>query len=247
MAETKVKISQDKVSESSSEKADGKEDSGLRLRVGDSLQIELLTDIGQSQAQRYAVKVIGYHTGKSIIITTPTTGDKVVLLRVGQLVNVRLFGAKRLIGFRSSILRTLFVPYPYLHLSYPQELSSVELRRNQRIPVQAICAVKNDSHPGTDPIPAVIVDLSVSGALVESPKPLGALGNTIAIATRLSVARSERYLSLPGVIRSVQLMEKNTPPVHQYGIEFQTMSPDTSLVLHGFVYEQIVISYTGDD
>ncbi|CAK0738400.1 hypothetical protein CCP3SC1_1070009 [Gammaproteobacteria bacterium] len=243
MSEGKAKVS----SESSGEKSTGGTDNGLRLQVGDTLQMELLSDAGQSQ-QRYLVKVIGYVPARSILVTTPTAGNKVILMRVGQLMNVRLMGARRLIGFRATVLRTLFTPYPYLHLSYPQELSSVELRRTQRVTVQIICAVQNSTVLAKESLPAVILDLSVGGALLEAPRPLGIAGDAVAVAARLSIAQVERYLSLPGIIRTVQTVEgtgKNTPPLYQHGIEFLSMTPDTSLVLHGFVYEQIVTSLTG--
>ena len=121
----------------------------------------------------------------------------------------------------------------------------MELRRTQRVTIQAICAVKNDTLPGAEPMPAVMLDLSIGGTLIESPKQLGIEGDSVSVATRLAVAQEERYLSLPGVIRSAQKMVKNTPVLYQYGIEFQTMNADTSLILHGFVYEQIVISLGG--
>ncbi len=164
---------------------------------------------------------------------------------MGQNMNVRLVGAKYLVGFRASILRTLFVPYPYLHVSYPQEISSVELRQTQRVTVRTVCAVKNETLLSAEPIPAMIVDLSIGGALVESPEPLGLIGETVAIVTRLLVAKMEWYVSLPGIIRSVQHLEKASPPLYQYGVEFQAMKPDISLILHGFVHERVAISLTG--
>lgn len=222
-------------------------DSGLKLQVGDGIQLELLSDTGQSQ-HRYLVKIIGYVQNKSILVTTPTIGNKVVLIRVGQLINVRLIAARRLIGFKGNVLRTQFTPYPYLHISYPDKFSSIEIRRSQRVKIHIIAGIQNKKIFGNEPIPVVILDISIGGALIESSRPLGISGDKISIAICLSVAQIEHYILLPAAIKNSQMIEgttKSATPMYQHGVEFMTMLPEVSLVLHGFVYEQIVNSITG--
>ncbi len=67
MAEAKSITIREKPAESSTEKPPKQENNALRLHVGDTLQIELLTETGQQHGQRYLVKVIGYYPGRSII------------------------------------------------------------------------------------------------------------------------------------------------------------------------------------
>ncbi|CAK0764541.1 Flagellar brake protein [Gammaproteobacteria bacterium] len=251
MPEENTTILEDTPPETIDEKSplDSEADSGLKFQVGDTVQLELLSDLGQSQ-QRYLVKVIGYVPNQSILVTTPSVKNKVVLIRVGQLMNVRLMAARRLIGFRSNVLRTQFRPYPYLHLSYPEKFSSVKIRRSQRAMVHIIAGIKNEKMPEKDNIPALILDISVGGALIESSQPLGVTGDKILIAVRLLVAELERYLSLVAVIRSIQATEgssKSTTNMYHHGVEFITAPSESGLVLHGFVHEQIVNSLTGMD
>jgi len=220
-------------------------DKELRLQVGDTLHLEIVSDLTE---QRHPVKVIGYAPGLSIVVTTPRIEKKVRLVQIGQTVNIRLMGARRIIGFRSSVIRTLFTPYPHLHLSYPKELSSIELRRTQRVTVNIVAAIKNEKFSG-EPIPAIFIDLSAGGGLLESDFPLGAMGDALSIAIRLQVAEQERYLSLSAKIHSIQPAEGiskiSASPRSQHGIEFLAVPPDNRLVLYAFVYEQIVASLLG--
>ena len=128
------------------------------------------------------------------------------------------------------------------------EKKSIEIRRSQRVKVYIIAGVQNKKIFGNEPIPVAIIDISVGGALIESSRPLGISQDKISIAICLNVANIEHYILLPAIIRSSQMVEgssKAASPVYQHGVEFTTLLPEVGLVLHGFVYEQIVNSITG--
>jgi c-di-GMP-binding flagellar brake protein YcgR len=216
----------------------------LRLQVGEPVQLEVLSD---GRQQRRHVKVIGYLPGKSLLVTAPTTGGKVMLMREGQVVNVRLMTGGKVYAFTSPVLRAPVQPYPYLHIGYPNALSSVQVRRAQRVPVHLVAAVQNETaakqNNGDSPLVAAqIADISVGGALLECQHLLGEIGDVVNISARLKVGALERYLSIPGVIRSSHPPREGEEPAHACGVEFLVERSDDALVLHGFVYEQIVSS-----
>lgn len=107
-------------------------------------------------------------------------------------------------------------PYPYLHLSYPEILEQVVVCQAQRVRVDLIC----------------------------SDSKLGESGDTLDVISRLTVgALEEQYISTHAIVRSVsEIPESENSQLGRFrlGVEFEQPSQEVSLLLHGYVYEQIV-------
>ncbi len=220
-------------------------DDDLRLQVGEPIQLEMLSDKGQ---QRHTVKVIGYVPHRSILVTMPRVGGKVVMMREGLVMNARLLTNNRAMGFTTSLLRAPLQPYPYMHLSYPRDLQATVVRSSHRVAVNLVVAIRTqfareDSNEMDEQ--AIMVDISLGGALLQAVLPLGTVGQTITLATRLVVAEMERFLTLEATIRSIRAqsgVNKLVASHYIHGVEFLPMPPHEKLVVHGFVCEQIIAS-----
>jgi c-di-GMP-binding flagellar brake protein YcgR len=208
----------------------------LKIQPGDLVQVQLF-----NEEARHFVKVIGYLSGQSLLVSTPTVRGAPMLLRDGQRATVRMLAANTVLGFETQIIKACLTPFPYLHLAYPKEIASTVLRKAQRAVANLIVSVENASHAdgASQAQAALLVDVSTSGALLQAKLRLGRTGETLVIKAKLTVAGIEKYISVAAIIRNVREKPGEAQPAFLHGMEFQLLDADQQLVLHGFVYEQI--------
>lgn len=211
----------------------------IKISPGDIVQMQM----ANYEESRYFVKVIGFLAGHTLLVTTPATKGAPMAIREGQQVTVRLLSKNTVYGFESYVVKVTLVPYAYLHLKFPETMESQVVRNAQRAATQIIASIENPNIPETAQkgLPAIIANLSTTGASLESPKNLGKMGENIVIHSKFTVAKIDKYLALAGVIRNVRDKPHSETPMLQYGVEFQLLTPEDQLVLHGYVYEQIAI------
>jgi c-di-GMP-binding flagellar brake protein YcgR len=219
--------------------------SDLKIQVGEQLQLQ--TRDGNDD-RRLQVRLVGYLPGASLLVTTPKVGDKVMIMREGQPFIVRMMIGNRIVGFATTVLRTCSRPFPYLHLSYPEDMEQITVRKSQRVRVKLFASVKNDNpdYRFSKPHPATVVDLSIEGALVVSAEQLGDEGDRISLNCAFKVGSAEKLLALPAVIRNVHVESSDEYGEGSYyhGMEFMLDGLQDTFALHGFVYEQIVKAQT---
>lgn len=220
--------------------------SELALDVGDILQLQFLGDKNET---RYYVKVIGYLEDRSLLVTTPQAGGRLVRVREGQPLAARMMAGNDLVGFTVSVMRSCAVPYPYLHLTYPKDLQSVTVRKALRVtlnmPARAQVYDTDAETVSTDADMQQIIirDMSTTGALLVADAPLVDTGNCLAISVKITVAEATEDLTFTVMVRNIkveQATEKGKPSQFLHGVEFQFSDRRESVLLHAFVYEQIV-------
>jgi hypothetical protein len=127
---------------------------------GDTLQLQPLLE---GQTERFSVQVIGVMKGKSLLVTAPLVDGKLIFVRDGQTYLVRAFSGLNVCAFKARILKSQLQPFPYLHLSYPDSVQAMRIRKAMRAPASIIVAV-HDSEAGRQIGAGKIIDLSVGGA-----------------------------------------------------------------------------------
>jgi len=218
----------------------------LFLDVGDVLQLQFLPDDSNT---RHYVKVIGFLPEKSLIVTTPHNNGKIMLIREGQPLAVRLLAGNNVIAFTVSVLRSCARPYPYLHLSYPSDLQTIMVRKAQRIGYKTRAMVKNcgpaASGKTAQESNVDVEDMSTTGALLISGNKLGDIKGLLSVKLKLIIAQDDEQLVLIAIIRNVRRRKKETSEEHEYlhGVEFQFADRQESIMLHAFIYEQIANSH----
>lgn len=215
----------------------------LKLKVGDSLQLQ--TRDSDENNRRMQVQVIGYLPGQSLLVTTPRVNGNVLLIREGQPYVVRMMAGNSVIGFTTQVIRNCARPYPYLHLSYPQEMEQIVVRAAQRITVKLFASLKNDNpdFQFIKPHGATIVDLSTSGALLVSDEQLGEVGDQVVLTCAFKVGDAEKLLAIPALLRNVQIEDPDEfadQKSFQHGLEFNLQEENDTMALHGYVYQEIV-------
>lgn len=214
-----------------------KEDIDLELQTGDTLHLQFVGD-----ERRYNARVIGYLPGQSLVVTTPRRDNKVMLVREGQPVVIRMLSGNSVYAFTTQVLCTCSKPYAYLHIGYPKQLERIVVRKAQRARAEQIISVSpaNEDASEAEPKSAVMLDISTTGSLLRSTTALGRVGETVRLSTRMNIANLQSYLCIPSAIRNVRQERGNDGRTLYYtGVEFQVTEEKDMILLHGFVYERL--------
>jgi c-di-GMP-binding flagellar brake protein YcgR len=211
----------------------------LSMRPGETLQLQFMDD--ETRGQFY-VKVIGYVTERSLLVTTPSSAGRTMPVREGRAVIVRAFSDHHASGFTSTVLKSCTQPYEYLHLSYPRKIEPVKIRKSSRVRTAlAVSVHARGAAPDAAGVPAVIRDISVSGAQLLSASVAGQGGDQVLIRTRLPLSTiGDQPVELPALIRN-SLEEggvKTSLWRFRCGVEFQPLDAQTTLVLRAYLYDR---------
>ncbi len=213
----------------------------MRLKVGDRLQIQPPAQLTQ---ERFTVRLIGYLDGQSILVTPPYANGLRLPLQEGETIIIRYFSGQNAFGFSATINKISKLPYEYFHLSFPEAVQGMIIRKAPRVRTRIITSVlKTDQAPGTDPKSAIIANVSASGALLDGRQPLGAKGDVLRLAFRVHLHNVDALLSVNGVIRAVfedDNPNPGRPAFIHHGIEFQDLEPNDSVILQSLIYQQMV-------
>lgn len=208
----------------------------ILLTPGDLVQLKPMQEGAQ---ERYNVRYLGMMKGKSLLVSTPVVDDKVLFVREGQTFLVRAFAGLDVCGFKAQVLASHMRPYPYLHLKYPNEVRAMRVRRSLRAPTNIIIAVY-DREGGTLKASGRIVDLSVGGARVHSPRPLGDRGEQIYLSFKVMLDDIEEIVTTPAHVRTVtQESDEKGQAVHVTGLQFGDLRPSQRLIIMNLVYRQL--------
>jgi hypothetical protein len=214
----------------------------MKLEVGSRLQLEPPKQLGR---ERFMVKVVGYLKGVSLIVTTPTSANGTCLqLLEGEKVVMRSFSGQNIFAFPCTVVLACKRPYEYLHLSFPDVIQGVMIRKAPRVRTKITAAVQNTtSHNAGARDSALISNISADGAALEARHPLGKRGDILNLVFQVNLHKIDALLSVNGVVRTATSAEDIELPgqeITRYGIEFQSLQASDLIILHGMVYQKIV-------
>ena len=203
-----------------------------RLLPGDSLQIQTISD---DSTTRYQVRFIGVYAPHSVLVSLPVVMGKLVFMKEGKELLVRAFVGKDAVAYRAQVIKARLSPYPYMHISYPESVQTMRIRKTARVPVDIVAAVIS----GTAEYSARINDISCGGARLSSKQVLGAEGDEIATKFRINSGTAEVYLNVTSVILNSAPDELN-PAVVTTGIRFLNLKEKYRLYLQNLVFQQMM-------
>lgn len=209
----------------------------MKLRIEDRLQLE---PPAQLSKERLVVKVIGFMRGISLLVTTPVmaNGQRLQLLENEQVI-MRSFSGKNAFAFACNIVKVNKIPFDYLHLSFPDNIQGLAIRKTARVKTRIIAAIQNNKSEATEQMSAIISDISATGLSLDAKKPLAQKGDTLNMAFRVHLHNIEAFLSLKGVVRAV-INDEPSPGHVRYGIELQNLQPNDSVILQSMIYQQMI-------
>lgn len=208
----------------------------IRLMPGDALQLQPLLE---GQSERFTVRVIGVMKPKSVLVTAPLVDGKLIFVRDAQPFLVRAFSGLNVCAFKSKVLKSQHSPFPYMHLSYPDSVQIMRVRKAMRAPVQIIVAVSDAE--GRNLGAGRIVDISIGGAQVLANGTLGQVGEQVNLAFKVKLDEIEEYISTPAVIRRMaDEDDEEGRRVKSIGTQFLELTPSQRLLIMNLVYHYML-------
>lgn len=214
----------------------------MRLKVEDRLQLEPPAQLAR---ERFSVKVIGYLRGASLLVTAPVTANGLRLqLMESEKVVMRSFSGQNAFGFACTIERIIKIPYEYIHLSFPDVIQGIKIRKAPRIKTHIIATVSNSKSDTATQKSTLISDVSADGVSLEAKHPLGDKGDVVQLAFRVQLHNVDAYLSVKGIIRAVfsgnDAPDTKKSDLIRHGIQFKDLQPNDSVVLQSMIYQQMI-------
>ncbi len=212
----------------------------LKILVGDRLQLQ---KVGADTSERYTSTVIGFVPGKSLLVSAPTVNDKSVLVRDGQQFAVRMLQGSYIQAFVAKVLHNALAPYPYLHLSFPREVESIEVRNADRADTNIPVMTKEVNLPDEKQNwkSAFIKDISSTGAKLESMSKIGAQDDVLLLRLKLMICEQEEKLEFQATIKHLE-EPKNVGAdewgVFVSGLQFINPGRLEQVLIQNYVLEQ---------
>lgn len=187
---------------------------------------------------RYIVKLVGYLTGESILISHPTKDGKIIFIKEGIEYRCRAFNKRYAYSFECSVLKSQLLPFPYLHLSYPGGVKTEKVRASSRITTDIPASVFLGNSRSA--LTGMVRDLSLNGALVQSSSHLGENGDTVRVAFRLKIDDAPTLFEFDTVIRNATTdSDDSLRGLYRTGIEFPPLSTELRRMLELYVYREL--------
>lgn len=216
--------------------------SDLDLHVGEALQVQFMDDDTRGQ---FYVKVVGFLPERSVLVTTPEKDGRPLSVREGRVVLARSYSGDEARGFTCTVLRACSHPYAYLHLSYPSKLETMAERQASRVRSALAVSVRPLAGEGAGrDLPAVIRDVSNTGAQLLASGAVGKAGDRVLIRARLPLdVLGDQPVDLPALIRNVQeeIEVKGSLWRFRCGVEFEPLDTQSTLILRAYLYERFVV------
>lgn len=209
----------------------------VKLMPGDALQLQPLVE---GQQERLTVRIIGLMKPKSVLVTAPIIDGKLIFVREGQPFLVRTFSGLNVCAFKSKVLKAQHTPFPYLHLSYPDTVQIMRIRKAVRARVQIISAIY-DRQGGKQIGAGRIVDISVGGARIHATGvPVGKDQN-IFLAFKIKLDDLEEIIEIAAAVRAIgQEEDDDGRKVTALGVQFEELPPQQRLIIMNLVYQYLL-------
>ena len=206
----------------------------VKIGIGDIVQLQ---DFAASKQYHY-VKLIGYLNKKSVLVSHPMQDEKLLFIKKGESFLVRGFSGTKTYEFTADVINVCLAPYPYLHLSFPPKISTVNMRSALRVKLRLVCSIRAKAG---EPISATIEDMSISGARIHSKNEFGRVGDEVEVSFRLPIEGEEQLFVVPAVIRNEGSVADGVGEERLVlsGLEFHQPDGYERTLLHNFIYKSL--------
>lgn len=211
----------------------------LKLQVGGRIQFISHREIKPIQ---HFSALIGYLKDEYLIVKIPSENGVPVLAHEGDKLTLRVFSGISVCWFSCSVLRIFARPLNYMHLSFPTLIQGTRLRATMRVKVDIAAQL---AAPGMAPTPVSLINLSASGALLESPTLLAPNNSTMNLSFTLSQPAGNAAAQI-NTSATIKNMNEDKPAangqaeIFMYGLQFIDLDPMQCLMLQNLVYEAFI-------
>jgi hypothetical protein len=198
----------------------------LRLRPGLFLNIQRLQD----GAPVHEAQFIAAIEGKGVMLTPSGAGSLKTEIVIGEPYLIQGFTGQSDFSFTAPVLNVFKAPFAHALFAYPATAKAKKVRHSMRMKAAVPASISPCGQ--NNPVPVSIVDLSVAGAMVLSPRSLGVIGSLFDLTFPITVD------DVPTNLNIVAKLCHNTPADSEgrkIGLSFENLSMEHKLLLNYFV------------
>lgn len=203
----------------------------MRLEYGQPIYLQQLE---QFETSRQQVKLIGWETGKSLIVRPPNISNWVLVLPSNIDYAARLFAGGSAFAFKTSVLCIHHDPFDYFHLTYPNDIESSRVRNSPRVTIDMVASVMTEDQKQMD---NRVHNMSQTGMGIIGPANLANVNDRLQMNFDITVAEQTYSFSETVVVRNIRPFVGNSTQKY-FGAEFVTLSQEKAVIVSGFLYEQ---------
>jgi len=212
----------------------------MRLQVGARMQIQI--PFG-ANAPQYFTTLIGFVKDEYLIVRIPFENGLSIALPQESTVVVRVLSGVHVFAFTSIVRRVFLAPLFYAHLSFPEKIAGTVVRKAVRAAVDLPVSVKG---AGGSPVDARFSNLSATGGYIESPSELGERDQSVRVtfAFRVRPGNREVKIDAAATIRNVRAPGPGGEQGYGYGVRFDDLPDEQTLMLQNVVYQALTENRT---
>ena len=194
----------------------------LGLRPGIALQVRRLVEgASKKEAQLY-----GAIENKGVMVGPQGHEGEDPGLSEGEVCIVRGFTGQHEFSFVSKVLQTFQTPFAYALLAYPAQVDARQVRQSMRTRTSWPITLQ----AGDQQQYGQLVDISMQGAMVSTPKAMAAVGTQVRLEIRAEFEGEPATLDAEAVV-----CHSHRPAIgshHFTGMAFKGLNQQDKLVLH---------------
>lgn len=212
----------------------------LRFPVGEVVKIETNTP-----RMRLKAVYAGSHANQAIMLSLPAQSQYAKKLAAGTGITLRFIAANMACALTTRVVKGPVPGLSLLFLEYPKIVDVVKIRQAIRVRSKILVSLdKADTlnMGGGWPRQSLCADISLHGARLEASDLLGEVGTTLMMTARMPVGNVDQLIMVNALIRNVEDFEDPITGDFRvvHGVEFVDINEEASLVLSGFVYQQML-------
>lgn len=211
----------------------------MNLQVGG--RIQFITHRSIKPAQHFST-LIGYVKDEYLIVKIPSENGAPIVVNDGDKLTIRVFSGVNVGSFAASVLRVFARPVNYVHLSFPRMIQGTSLRAAMRVKVDIPARLTCADGAGMS---VFLVNLSVSGALIESPRRLPDDQGAVDLVFILIAQPGNHQVRVEtsASIKNVNIAKPATATqseTYTYGLQFIDLQPVHFAMLQNLTYEALI-------
>ncbi|MFC3459818.1 flagellar brake protein [Massilia haematophila] len=206
----------------------------MNLQVGTRLQF--ITHRRVKPVQHFS-SLIGYVKDEYIILKIPMENGAPIALTEGERLTIRVFSGVKVCSFACTVERVFARPLFYVHVSFPKSVQGTSLRTAMRVKVDLPAQLVGGGSQACN-----IVNLSVTGALIESKRrlPQDDTALTLQFVLKAPPDDQEVKVNTRASIRNVNVVQAGDGEVFTYGVQFIELDPGHYTLLQNMTYEALL-------
>ena len=201
----------------------------LGMRTGMALQTRRLVEGATKKESQF----FGAIESKGVMVGPMGPDGVKTELEEGEVCVVRGFTGQYEFSFLSKVLQTFEKPFAYALLAYPTQVDARMVRQSMRTKTSWPTRVKLPASAGvaeSETSDVSLLDLSLQGAMIEAPSPLGAIGDVIGIQLNVQVDGAPAILNVSA--RICHNNKSSAGTAHFIGLAFKDTTQQDKLLLH---------------